>query len=843
MVAAREISVQQLLEGTTQYQVPLYQRTYSWKRAQMERLWADVVQLSADRMTDPGATHFMGSLVLAPGAGNGPGGVHEYLVVDGQQRLTTLSLLLAAIRDHRREHEFPEHFERINEKYLLNKWEKGDHRYKLWPTQADRESYRACIDATPHAGGQDGVGQAYRFFQSALLTEDDPDDPLDIERIENAVISGLSMVCVTTVEGDNTHRIFESLNNTGLRLTQGDLLRNYIFMRLPNLGESVYSSLWRPLQDGLSPEDLELLFWLDLVQRDPTVKQTDIYEKQRHRMDRFQAEEEIRDDVARLARLGGLLHLILSPEQESDPTVRLRLQRLKTWGTTTVYPTLLFLLDLREQGRASSATVAEAMLYLESFLVRRLLAGRATMNLNRILLGAVAELTDVSNVATGLHQYLSSGRKYFLTDSELVAALKIVPFYLNGRAHQRRLILQWLEESYQSPEPVDLTSLTIEHVLPQTPTSAWQECVLAEMTEGEDFSTVYESVLHTLGNLTLTGYNSSLSNSPYPKKRDLLLKSGLRMNQEIARESEWGRAAIYARAEGLAERIKKTWPGPLAGTEMTTLDPRWKLMEQAVASLPSGTWTTYGDLAALIGSHAMPVGQRVANKPIKNGHRVLQAAGTVAPNFRWYEEGRVDDPLTVLAEEGIRLDDQGRADPQQRMLVDSLALLVGADIDGGVELPPLPDGGAPELRDSFVRQLDERQNHSESAAVHEIIRAWDALGGRVGYGTAENTSCFLLWDKVDGSEIWPVIIYAGHLEVVFQYIASRQPFDDLGLRDELRLRLNELDGVEIGEERLTKRPNLQHETFSRAENLDKMIGVLAWFTETIRTWELQRTAI
>lgn len=239
MVAARETSLQELLEGSKQYQVPLYQRTYSWTRAQLARLWEDVATLAEDRADDPKVTHFIGSLVLAASPANGPAGVSEFLVIDGQQRLTTLSVLLCAIRDHRAAHEGPEHRERIDQQYLQNRWKVEAHRMKLVPTQADRYAYLACLDAAPEAGGSDPIGAAYRYFAGELVAVDDPDDPADIDRIEDAVISGLSLVSVTAQPGDNAHRIFESLNNTGLRLNQGDLLRNYLFMRLPTRAEAV----------------------------------------------------------------------------------------------------------------------------------------------------------------------------------------------------------------------------------------------------------------------------------------------------------------------------------------------------------------------------------------------------------------------------------------------------------------------------------------------------------------------------------------------------------------------------------------------------------------------------
>jgi hypothetical protein len=178
------------------------------------------------------------------------------------------------------------------------------------------------------AGGRRGRHwRRLRFFRARLATADVPDDPNDVERIEDAVIRGLSVVSVTAQPGENVHRIFESLNNTGLRLTQGDLQRNYLFIRLPKRGEVVYGSLWLPLQQSLAANELELLFWLDLVQSDPRAKQTEIYAgRQQARLARLQSETDLEKEVARFARLGGLLRTILDPTREKDPQVARRLR-------------------------------------------------------------------------------------------------------------------------------------------------------------------------------------------------------------------------------------------------------------------------------------------------------------------------------------------------------------------------------------------------------------------------------------------------------------------------------------------------------------------------------------
>ncbi|GLZ51689.1 hypothetical protein Acsp07_13060 [Actinomycetospora sp. NBRC 106378] len=665
MVAARETTIQELLQASIQYQIPLYQRTYSWTDAQLDRLWKDIVKVAIDRLKDAKADHFIGSLVLAPSPSNGPTGVQEFLVVDGQQRLTTLSVLLCAVRDHRGAHESPEHAERISDHFLVNKWaKKHEQKAKLAPTQADRPSYEAILYSTPNAGGVDRIGSAFRFFQGKLLNLAAEAPELSAEDVEEALTSGLALVSVTAQPGDNAHRIFESLNNTGLKLTQGDLLRNYVFMRMPDRGPSVYTSLWKPLQDSLSPDDLELLFWLDLVQIDPRIKQSDTYSRQQARLDGLKTEEAIEAEVTRWSVLGTLLRTMLDPTSEPHPDVRQRLARLNEWGTTTVRPLQLHLLSQRDAGTATSDEVARALLTIESFLVRRLLVGRATAGLNRILLDAAKEMDQDAAVDVAVLEYLSTGRKHFATDEDLRAGLPAIPFYLHGRPRQKFLVLAWIEETYGSKEPVDTAKLTIEHVLPQTLTPAWSaELARDEGHDDESIGQLHQSLVHTLGNLTLTGYNATLSNNPFPAKRQLLAQSGVRMNQDIAKHETWGREEITQRSLALADLVAATWPGPSSTPAPGPSDDgvRWDLLNEALAHVPAGHWTTYGDLAALLGVIARVVGTRLATVATPNPHRVLRAGGMVSPDFVWLDPSNDASPRTMLEAEGVTFDDKGRA--------------------------------------------------------------------------------------------------------------------------------------------------------------------------------------
>ncbi|WP_028564013.1 DUF262 domain-containing protein [Salinispora tropica] len=828
MVAAAETTLQGLLEGAKQYQVPLYQRTYSWTDHQLKRLWEDLQRLAEDRKENQKTTHFIGSLVLAPSPQNGPAGVQDFLVVDGQQRLTTLSILLCAIRNHRVAAEGREHQDRLDEQYLINKYS-PQRRLKLVPTQADLDAYVACVDSSALAG-TGAVGAAYNFFSTRLAQ---PEVAAEIQHLEEAVIFGLRLVSVTAQAGDNVYRIFESLNNTGLKLTQADLLRNYLFMRLPTRGRAVYDAHWLPLQERLTSTELELLFWLDLVHRDARTTQGDTYARQQAQLDRLVTEDQVEAEVRRFGRLGELLRLILHPEEEQDPDVRFRLQRLSAWGTTTVYPAVLHLLDRRSQKTATSRQVAAALHYVESFLVRRLLIGRATANINRNLLSIVTEMNRDLPVDEAVHAYLSAGRKYYATDNDVRQAVRSLPFYTNGRASQRTLVLRWLEESFGTKEPVMPAKLTIEHVLPQSIGPEWRQVLTADLDPSEDLGEVHGALVHTLGNLTLTGYNAELGNSPFAVKRVQLAKSGIQLTRDIVSCERWGRPEIQARAEALSERIIGYWPGPTSQA-VDQNEVRWDLMAKALSVLPAGSWTTYGDLAALIGTAPQPVGNRLRAVPIPNAHRVLQAEGTISLGFRW-PDGRTDNPLSVLLAEGVKFDEYQKADPAQRIDLEELAQLTGVAAD---ELPrriPRPRTGEDQpLAELFAEQLNVLQDSRVAGATLALLDQWTALGGSLLYGSAAETSCFLMARERghrDG-DIWPATVYpSGKFEVVFQHLSNRHPFDDVVLREQLRQRLNQLPGVDIAAAKLTLRPGFPLKVLGQAGAAETLLGHLQWFYE------------
>lgn len=570
----KETTLKNLIEGEKQFQVPLYQRQYEWQTQQLSQLWDDILEqydlLTPEENGQSKAgepTHFIGSLVLAPSPSIQASGVTPFLVIDGQQRLTSLLIALCALRDLVALDD-PQAFERFNERYLINKYGEGLLRYRLLPTQTDRESFCGFIDQSEGRWQQSAIGNAYSFFKEQLTQPGPDNETLDPGRLETVIRQRLQFVDVTTDANDNVHRIFESLNDRGVGLKQADLLRNYIFMLLPNRADGVYKKVWQPMQDKLTNEQLEDLVFVDLIVRGKTtIKRPDIYRGQQERLrDIREDENAIESEVLELARRAGLFEKIVSPENEDNLQIRAALNRLDDWGARVTYPILLHLYILRENGQCSSDEIVQALSYIESFLVRRMFAEVPPNNLNRIFNALVLQLSQLSSelsIAEAVRQVLSERGKRWPSDRRLREVIRTVPFYGRGRWNQRMLIFKRFEESYEHAEPIDWSAskLTIEHIMPQSLTDEWKQTLTVSDEAPED---VHSELLHTLGNLTITAYNGELSDSPFERKQQILQGSHLELNRVVAASNQWGRDEILERAEELAVKAIAIWPGPVA---------------------------------------------------------------------------------------------------------------------------------------------------------------------------------------------------------------------------------------------------------------------------------------
>lgn len=677
-----ETTLQHLLGGQKQFRVPLFQRTYTWTERDHAQLWRDI--LAQYELCLPGASptegptgHFIGSFVLAPTPA--PATHPAYLVVDGQQRLTTLTLALCALRDAAAVND-PGAFDRITNLYLVNQYaiESRD-RWKFVPTENDCKEYFACVKADQAGAGKGLISKAYRFFEVQLALPGPDDNPIDLGVLETVIVSKLAIVDITADRGDNVHRIFESLNATGVGLTQADLLRNYMFMLLPTRDRLVYDEVWRPIQEMLGAENLEGLARVDLRRRGIDARDDDVYRAQQARLQPIEHDEAaIEAQIRDLALRARHYKRILDPGEEEHPAISRGLSFLARWRATTTHPLVMYLYELREDGSLDAEEMAEVLLNLESFLIRRLLVGVSTKNLNRIFIQLVGQLRQQSGpVLESMRYYLSTERKFWATDEEVRAATKQRPFYYYGRAEQRRIVLERLEESYGHQEQAELSQLqlSVEHILPQTMSAEWFSELAAT---GEDPEQVHRELVHTLGNLTLTAYNSELSNKPFERKQQIYGDSHLSLNNALTKHEGWTRAKIESRAEELAERSIKIWPAPVAGASATPDGFDWNKMHAAIATIPDGRWTAYADLAALMGTAPQPVGAHIATHPsLPKAYRVLAAGGSVSKGFRWPDLSDNRNPLEVLAAEGVEFDSSGRASAASRLSSDELQALLG----------------------------------------------------------------------------------------------------------------------------------------------------------------------
>jgi hypothetical protein len=574
VVAASQTRIAKVLAGTQQLRVPLYQRRYAWRRGEWKVLWDDVAHLASDRMGDPIERHFIGSVVLAP---TPDGSSTARLVVDGQQRLVTLSLLLCALRDG--EARLPAALRQRVDRCLLVK--SGDHvpphkRLKLLPTQHDQDAFSRVVHRqqlqSTHA-----ISLAYQFFierlESLRLGKDENVEGVSAVEVARAVLDGLECVSVVAGTSDNVHRIFESLNNRGQPVTQADLIRNYVFMRLDAKAADFYEYTWRPLDDKFSPEELTQLFWLDLVRTRPSITQRQTYVEQQKKLHKLSTAR-LKASVNEIVRRGDLWERILKPEREASVPVRKRLERLRAWRTTTVWPVLMFLLEERDREAATNQQIARAMHFLESYIVRRVVVGRATDNMNRVLLAAPQAVSGSQEpIDMSLRRYLSGEQKHWATDDELRSAVLTKGFYNHGKAFQKTLILTWIEHDLVGGEYSLADDFSIEHVMPQSPTGAWRAEIARGAGMGENIELLYSGLVHTLGNLTLSRsrHNSEMSNRSFLEKKKILAKhgSGLKMTGEITRKKYWGPKEIRKRSTDMGERIIRGWPGPIKNRDLT----------------------------------------------------------------------------------------------------------------------------------------------------------------------------------------------------------------------------------------------------------------------------------
>ena len=564
---AGETTLNKLLNTSRQFIVPIFQRNYSWQKSQYEQLWFDILRASKFKEKQ---NHFIGSIVYID-MGTPAGRPQQLLLIDGQQRLTTISILLCAIKDYVQKFNLETkliNLAKIKNQFLYNSDEIDEDRYKLLLNVQDKETYIKLIDNTIFTVNKPATNiiKCYEFFYERI--EDFIKQDGQIDEIYAGIFK-LSLVSISLdKDSDNPQMIFESMNSTGKDLSQTDLLRNYLLMDLtPEKQTRLYKTYWKPMEE-LFGEDIYKndVNKFDYFIRDFLTLKSDtgyickinnVYENfKRYYLDNNCEKFAVLKDLFTYAKYYACIDLL----QENDDELKLYWQEFKKLDSHVVYPFLLKLYDDYSHQILIKEDFKKILQVVISYLWRRAICEIPTNSLSKTfatLYQAVDKDDYVNSVIKAF--VFKSSYKRFPSDYEVREKLQTKDIY---HFRLRKYLLEALENYYHK-EPIDLNTAnyTIEHIMPQNieHNLSWQQML------GEDWQEVHSLYLHTLGNLTITGYNAEMSNKSFWEKvngESGFKHSHLKLNESIAQCDVWNKKAIQRRTNILTDIILKIWKYP-----------------------------------------------------------------------------------------------------------------------------------------------------------------------------------------------------------------------------------------------------------------------------------------
>lgn len=564
---AGETTLNKLLNTSRQFIVPIFQRNYSWQKSQYEQLWFDILRASKFKEKQ---NHFIGSIVYID-MGTPAGRPQQLLLIDGQQRLTTISILLCAIKDYVQKFNLETkliNLAKIKNQFLYNSDEIDEDRYKLLLNVQDKETYIKLIDNTIFTVNKPATNiiKCYEFFYERI--EDFIKQDGQIDEIYAGIFK-LSLVSISLdKDSDNPQMIFESMNSTGKDLSQTDLLRNYLLMDLtPEKQTRLYKTYWKPMEE-LFGEDIYKndVNKFDYFIRDFLTLKSDtgyickinnVYENfKRYYLDNNCEKFVVLKDLFTYAKYYACIDLL----QEKDDELKLYWQEFKKLDSHVVYPFLLKLYDDYSCQILIKEDFKKILQVVISYLWRRAICEIPTNSLSKTfatLYQAVDKDDYVNSIIKAF--VFKSSYKRFSSDYEVREKLQTKDIY---HFRLRKYLLEALENYYHK-EPIDLNTAnyTIEHIMPQNieHNLSWQQML------GENWQEVHSLYLHTLGNLTITGYNAEMSNKSFGEKvngESGFKHSHLKLNESIVQCDVWNKKAIQRRTNILTDIILKIWKYP-----------------------------------------------------------------------------------------------------------------------------------------------------------------------------------------------------------------------------------------------------------------------------------------
>lgn len=542
-----------------QFVIPIYQRVYSWGKEHCEQLWDNIVKTGGNDQIEG---HFIGSIVFVHD-GIYSTSHNELLIIDGQQRLTTITLLFIALRDYLNdEDEFLEKFSRqkIQNRYLINSDEKGDKKFKLILSEPDRDTLLSLIDENRRKPNEPSlkIMENFKLFEEWIRKNTD--------KLET-IFKGLDKLMVVEISlergKDNPQLIFESMNLTGKDLTQTDLIRNYILMGLePEKQKIFYKKYWRAMEENFKQN--ETLF-NQFVRHYLTIKTREIpnINKVYEAFKRYQQERGIETEVLLqdLQKYCGYFCRIVFKKEDDNKELNKASSFLVDLEMDVIYPLLLELYSDYSDGVLSEADFIPIIALIESYICRRAVCGLGTNSLNKVFPFVTKKINKVQYLESiKAHFVCLTEKQRFPNNDEFKKLFITIDFY---HFQKREYFLERLE-SFDTDEPVNTQECTIEHIMPKKLDEKWKKDL------GQDHERIHTQYLHTIGNLTLTGYNSKYGNRSFQEKRYMekgFKQSPLKLNQSLKDLESFGEKEIEKRANDLADFALKIWTYPKLDAE------------------------------------------------------------------------------------------------------------------------------------------------------------------------------------------------------------------------------------------------------------------------------------
>lgn len=571
---AKSANLLTVIKGPKQFVIPIYQRTYSWLLPQCNKLFNDILKVSTDGAAQG---HFIGSVVYFQENIHTVSDVPKLLVIDGQQRLTTVSLLIIALSEFIRDNDvdIDTNFTKLQNYYLLNPEEESELRYKLLLTKRDKETLINLIKGIEPVGEYSlRLVENFRFFKGKISKE-------NVKEVYNGVLRLFIVDVALEKDKDNPQLIFESMNSTGLDLSQADLIRNYILMGQDiKLQTELYEKYWFPMEQSYGNEYATKFDWFMrdyLSVKTGAIPRIDkVYEEFKTYVQSNKAPKTITEVVQDIFKYSGYyVNMVLRKEANTD--LKKLFTNILKLKVDVSYP---FLLPVYNDYATEIITIEdfkEIIKLVENYVFRRAICGIPTNSLNKTF-ATLYKSINPSHYLESLKAtfQLMENYKRFPNDTEFEKEIGLKDVY-NFRS--RNYLLHNLE-NYNRKEIVNTDDYTIEHIMPQNPklNAKWQAML------GDNWQEVQKKYLHTLGNLTLTGYNPELSDNPFDIKKSIeggFDHSPLRLNSFMQKVNVWNEEKIQERADELAAKASKIWVAPNLSQEI--LDKYKRIEEKEVS--------------------------------------------------------------------------------------------------------------------------------------------------------------------------------------------------------------------------------------------------------------------